>query len=145
MGKLHPLLLLMPLFLAACTHDVSRHSPFAALLGHPVTTRVPLQLAEPNIELARENKCYLAGSISGYPLVGTIPAGHPVLFQKDKCYNGLDSSEEYLTGTVEFRGKTYPFAYFITAWDLETNAEAESDVWKPLRYDFVLPDKIGKP
>ena len=128
------------LLLAACatTKDISGDSRFVYLIGHPVKTRVPLKLYQINYQLNSYSDRYeLGGEVGGLPLVGIVPAGHSVLFDKAIRRNGSDASFERLEGRIKLHGASYPISY-----DLGLSGRDPTDVWKCLHYDFQFPVSI---
>jgi hypothetical protein len=141
MRKTATLFLLLPLVFAGCdvVTDVSRHGDFKAILGHPIITRRPMQLHELDYTLNKyDDKYALDSGSQGMPLVGVIPKGHPVLFEKVLHRTGFDTDDLYLVGTLEFHGKTYPITYSSVAFDPEKTGHQL--LRESLRYDFVIPN-----
>jgi len=104
-------------------------------VGHALVTRVPLRLYEIDYQLNSYRDRYDIGDqVLGQPLVGIVPAGHPVLFQRIISFNGIDEKKLSLEGIIDFRGKTYPIAYSMSAGEDDVG-----DVWKSLHYNFVIP------
>jgi len=134
----------MPLLFAGCdvVTDASKHGDLKAILGHPLITRKPMQLHKLDYALNKyDDKNELDSGSHGMPLVGVIPKGHPVFFQKCLHRTGFNTDDLYLVGTLEFHGKTYPITYSPGAWDQEKSDDQL--LRESLSYDFVLPDKTG--
>ena len=138
MKRLIALLFLLPLALASCeiNRNISRDARFKNLVGRPIVTRVPLKLYEIDYQLnGLKDRYALGGEVGGQPLVGIVPTGYSVFFEKAMRRDIPDASFERLDGVVEFRGKSYLISYF-----LGLSGKSSSDFWKGLRYDFVIPD-----
>ena len=130
-------LLLLSFIFASCVTklNISNENGLKKMIGHSVNTRIPLKLYELNYQISGyKNRYELGGNVLGQPLVGVVPAGHSVFFEKAICRNGPAASTEHLEGNLEFRGKNYPIAYFLGLRNQDS-----SRIWKGLNYDFVIP------
>ncbi len=130
-------LLFLPLLLFSCAlkTDVTKTSRYRAAVGHTLVTKVPLKLYDIDYQLNGYRDRYDIGDqVLGQPLIGIVPAGHPLLFQRIIWFSSLDTSKQSLEGIIDFRGKTYPIAY-----DLSDSENDESNMWKSLHHDFVIP------
>ncbi|HWB58540.1 MAG TPA: hypothetical protein VG733_03570 [Chthoniobacteraceae bacterium] len=140
MRKIAALFLLLPLVFTGCdiVTPVSKRGDFKSLSGDPVITRKPMQLHELDYALNKYDDRYeLDSGSQGMPLVGVIPKGHPVFFQKVLHRTGFNTDDIYLVGTLEFRGKTYPITYSPAGLDPEKyNYQS---LRESLSYDFVVP------
>jgi hypothetical protein len=125
--KFRALLLLLPLFLAACDIDVTRNPKYSAVIGHPITNKVPLFLYKPV-----DGYYCLDTTNPGKGGVGELPVGHPILFKSVSQYTNFDVETETLYGTTEFQGKTYPVCY-------ECGDGVDADLRQGLHYVFGIP------
>ena len=108
---------------------------FKTVVGHPIKTKVPLKLYQLDFQLnGLKDRYEFGGEVGGQQLVGVVPAGHTVIFEKAVQHKSSDVTFERLDGKIEFQGKSYPISYFLGTSNCKI-----SDCWKGLRYDFVLP------
>jgi hypothetical protein len=122
------------LFLMSCsmTMDISKDSRFKDIVGHAITTKMRLRLYEINPSLDSYRDRYkLGGNILGEPLVGMIPTGQSVYFERAIRRSGVEVSSEYLEGKVEYRKRTYSIAYGLGLSDGNCK-----DFWTGLHNDF---------
>jgi len=143
MKKITVFHLLLSFLLVGCSTkiDISSNARFKNLIGHSLNTRVPLKLYEIDYQLSgSKNRYELGGNVLGRPLVGILPKGNSVLFERAVCRNGWSASTEHLEGAIKFRGETYPITYF-----LGLRGQDSYSFWKGLDYDFVIPERqIGE-
>jgi len=121
--------------MASCAikNDISRDGRFKTLVGHPIKTKAPLKLYQINYQLNGYSDRYeLGGEVLGQPLVGIVPVGHSVLFERAIRRSSPDVSVERLEGVILFQGKSYPISY-----DLGLSDQDSSNFWKGLHYDFI--------
>jgi len=78
---------------------------------------------------------YSIGSgLKGQPLVGILPAGKSIYFERAIRRGSVNASSEYLEGTIEYKTKTYPISWFLGLSDGNTK-----DFWTSLHYDLNIP------
>ena len=137
MTKALALLLLFSISLVSCAQriNISKDARFKNLVGCTISSRVPLKLYEIDYQIDGYRDRYsLGGEVGGQPLVGIVPAAHPVFFEKAIRRIGVGGSSEYLEGVIKFEKRAYPFAYHLGLSGGKT-----SDYMKGLHYDFVFP------
>jgi hypothetical protein len=115
--------------------DVSKDPRFQNIVKRSITTKRPLRLYDINPSLdSYRDRYQLGGNIMGEPLVGIVPTGRSVYFERVIRRNGVNVSSEYLEGTVEYKNKMYPIAVFLGL--SEGNCK---DFWTSLHYNYNIP------
>ena len=131
------ILLMFTLFLGSCVTkiDISKEALFKNVVGRPIRTKTPLNLYEIDFQLnGYKDRYQLGGQISAQPLVGIIPTGSSVFFDRAIRRTDMGVSSLYLEGCIPFQTKTYPIACFLGM----SNADSKN-ILIGLHSDYELP------
>ncbi len=111
------LLILSVIAVTGCTsnRNITMESRFKNVIRQPIHSKIPLRIYENHTQLATvSDRCELSEINCGEDhLIGFLPAGHAVEFTKAFRRNGIGGSWEYLEGTLNFKDKRYPIAYYL--------------------------------
>ena len=107
--------LLSVVALSACSMNtnITSDSRFINIIGIPIRTKTPLRLYAIDYQRSgNRDRCdFTETEYVGDELIGVVPAGHPVRFDKVFRRNEAGGSWERMEGEITFCGKIYPIAY----------------------------------
>ena len=98
--------------------SISRDSRFASLAARGIRTKRELRLYPPGIGVSDSgdryslSAGYFGSAEKGWDYVATIPAHHPVAFEKLRRTYDVTGGGEYLLGHLDYGGETYQ----ISSW-----------------------------
>src|SRR4051812_6978773 len=96
---------------SSCTYsmNIGNEPVYKWIVGKPVLLKRPMNLNEIDFNLnGYTNRHDLGSQVGGIPLVGTVPAGHKVLFERAVRKRGPSATSDYLEGSIDFQGRSYP-------------------------------------
>lgn len=127
----------LALLLCSCTIATVKTEDlrFKNVLGYTIHTKRSLNLyeIEPQLTGDAEHHLITAGSYP-FKVLAVLPSGHLVSFTKLRKTPMSGGAAEYLLGTTEFRGKTYPVCYGLGFSGDESNAG-----WRMIYRSFTIP------
>ena len=107
---------------------ISKDRRFASMIASGVKTKQELHLYPPGIGVSDSGDRYslsegLFSSGEGkWDYVATVPAHHPVHFQKVRKTRDIMGGGEYLLGSLELNGKPYSISYWLGSLNNDSNA-----------------------
>ena len=110
------LLSLMLVAFVSCNmkQDIASDIGLNCIVGKTIKTRLNLNLYEIDPQLSGyKDRNDLGGDITGFPIVGVIPPGHPVYIERVVRLFGPNLSADYLEGCLEYKNKRYSFNYYL--------------------------------
>jgi hypothetical protein len=125
------------LVLTSCmiNSDISNDPRMVPIVGKHVNTKVPLRLYGINFQDTRNRDFYNLTSVDAgsEDLVGFVPVGSRVFFERALIRSGGGVSRESLVGQLKYKGKTYPFTYNLGITDYP-------NLWRRVYDDFDVSE-----
>ena len=114
-------LVLAALMNASCesTGRVSSDARFANVIARGVRTKRALYLYPPGIGVSDKGGRYalsegfFSSKEGKWDYVAKVPAHHPVRFEQVRKTYDITGGGEYLLGSLNLHGKTYPVSYWL--------------------------------
>jgi hypothetical protein len=128
------------------TTETRSDSRFKRILGHEILTKRPLRLYRINFNLTEDNTHHNI-TAGYYPFsetdsgeIAVIPKNHAVRFDKLRRTHSVSGGSEYLLGTLNYKGTTYPISYSVGLTGDSSNADLKS-----FYLSFEIPSEKSEP
>jgi hypothetical protein len=116
-------------------YDFADHR-FNKIFGKEIKAKRPINLYQIDFNLSNiPNHHAITVGDFPVPVIGNLPAGHTVIFDKIARLRGYNGGDDSLLGTTVFKGKTYPVVYWLGFRNDETISG-----WTAMYKDFNIDD-----